>query len=92
MRAKRKMSAPTDFITFTVVTSVLVVTRLLAGYIPAPRAAKGDPMVALGCEWAHSDPIPRASITSSGAMETGTNSSPDFQILKRVPGMSEVET
>jgi putative ABC transport system permease protein len=37
----------TDVMTFTLVTLVLVVTMLLACYIPARRAAEIDPMVAL---------------------------------------------
>lgn len=38
---------PTDLLTFAVVSAILAVVTLAASYIPARRAAKVDPMVAL---------------------------------------------
>jgi ABC-type lipoprotein release transport system permease subunit len=41
---------PTDPMTFGVIALLLIAVSLLACWIPARRAAKADPMVALHCE------------------------------------------
>jgi putative ABC transport system permease protein len=42
--------APTDFATFSIVTLVLIVVTLLGSWLPARRASRVDPMVALRYE------------------------------------------
>jgi putative ABC transport system permease protein len=50
MRALLYGTSPTDPVTFAGVVSVLLAAGLLACWLPARRATRADPIVALRCE------------------------------------------
>ena len=50
MRALLYETSPTDPLTFAAVISVLAASALLACWVPARRAMRADPIVALRCE------------------------------------------
>ena len=47
---------PTDLLTFAVVSVIVIIVALLASYIPARRATRTDPMIALRALAVHDSP------------------------------------
>jgi putative ABC transport system permease protein len=61
MRALLCETSPTDPLTCAGAVPLLVATALLACWVPARRAMRANPIVALRCEWATSVPSARTA-------------------------------